>query len=267
MKRFLKIGMISLVALSAAACTRVSTGEVGVRTDFSRNIQTEELLPGSWNQVMFGDVALFPVKDVQADVYDMNPLAADNSTIKDLDVSVIYSIEPGSVADIYIEKSRSFHATDENDGQTYLMYNYIKNITRAATYKVARRYESLKMNDSRAEIETLIREEIVAAMTREKLQNAITISQVQVRAITPADSIVNSANDLVKAQNQQKQKEVEVSTARLEAERQQLLAQNSDQITKYMNAEANKMLAQAALEGKVNTIIVSPGTNSIVNVK
>lgn len=265
MKNKFKIAAISLLALATVGCTRIETGQAGVRTDFSRNIQKEELLPGSWNQTMFGDVDIFPVKDVQVDVFDMNPLASDNSTIKDFDVSVIYSIEPSAVADIYIDKSRSFHAMDD-DGQTYLMFNYIKTITRAATYKVARRYESLKMNDSRAEIEQLIRQEIVVALTQEKLQNALTISQVQVRAITPADAIVESANALVEAQNNTKKKAEELNLAKIESERIATLNQNKGAI-EYMNAMALQNISEGIKEGTVSTIVVPYNFQGIVQVQ
>lgn len=223
-------------------------------------------MAGTWNQTMFGDVSIFPVKDVQADIFDMNPLAADNSTVADFDLSVIYSIEPGSVADIYIEKSRSFHATNDEDGQTYLMYNYIRNIARAAVYKVARRYESLKMNDNRAEIEQLVRQEIVETLTKEKLQNAITISQVQVRAITPADSIVASANALVEAQNNTKRKAEEVKLAELEAQRISVLNQNKGAVD-YMQATAMVTIAEAVKEGKVSSIIIPHNFEGMVSVK
>ena len=50
--------------------------------------------------------------------------------------------------------------------------------------------------------------------TEEKLADKITVSQVQVLAILPADAIVNSANELVRAQCELKTKEVEVQTAK-----------------------------------------------------
>jgi regulator of protease activity HflC (stomatin/prohibitin superfamily) len=99
------------------------------------------------------------------------------------------------------------------------MQNYVALTARNAAYKVARNYESLKMSDNRPLIEQQIRENIIKTLAEEKLADKITVSQVQVRAITPADVIINSANELVRAQNELKTKEVEVQTARKEAER------------------------------------------------
>ena len=264
MKRFLIAPLVIAIGLAATGCTRIETGEVGVRVGFDKQVKQGELLPGSFNQTVVGDVLTFPVKDVQVDVKDMTPLASDNSTVADFDMSVVYSVNPTSVAEIYTTKNRGFHAVTE-DGDTLLMYNYIFQLTRNAAYKVARKYESLKMADNRAEIENLIRAEIVESLNEEKLGNSITISQVLVRQITPAESIVASANALVRAQNEMKQKEVEVKTAKLEAERIAALNANAG-ATKYMEATALVTLAEAVKAGKVQTIVVPYDFKGIVNV-
>lgn len=263
--RFIKFAALSSLVVMASACTRIETGEVGVRIGMDKQVQQGELLPGSLNQVMFGDVLTFPVKDVQVDIVDLTPLASDNSTVKDFDMSIVYSVNPASVSEIYVNKNRGFHAVTE-DGDTLLMYNYIHQLGRNAAYKVARRYESLKMADNRAEIEQLVRAEIVSQLEKEKLAGALNISQVLVRGILPADNIVQSANALVQAQNEQKQKEVEVRTAKLEAERIAALNANAG-ATKYMEATAIVTIAEAVKEGKVNTIVVPYDFKGIVNVK
>lgn len=265
MNKILNAVALAALAFSASACSRVETGEVGVRIGMDKQVQPGELQPGSLNQVVFGDVLTFPVKDVQVDVADLTPLAADNSTVKDFDMAIVYSINPSAVAELYVNKNRGFHAVTE-DGDTLLMYNYIRQLGRNAAYKVARRYESLKMADNRAEIEQLVRAEIVNQLAAEKLDSAINVSQILVRQILPADNIVASANALVQAQNEQKQKEVEVRTAKLEAERIAALNANAG-ATKYMEATAIVTIAEAVRDGKVNTIVIPYDFKGIVNVK
>jgi hypothetical protein len=265
MNRIAKIAVLAGLMATTAACTRIETGEVGVRRAIDKTIETTELMPGSINQTLFGDVMTFPTKDVSVDVADLTPLASDNSTVADFDMAVIYSINPGSVAELYIEKNRGFHA-DTEEGDTLLMYNYIRQLGRNAAYKVARRYESLKMADNRAEIEQLVRQEIIASLASEKLDNSISISQVLVRQVKPAANIVQSANLLVQAQNENKRKEVEVSTAKLEAQRISALNANAG-ATKYMEATAIVTIAEAIKDGKVNTIVVPYDFKGIVNVK
>lgn len=265
MNRYLKLAAVSALAVASAACTRVETGEVGVRRAFDKTIETTELQPGTVNQTIFGDVLTFPTKDVSVDITDMTPLAADNSTVADFDLSVIYSINPTSVAEIYIEKNRGFHAETE-EGDTLLMYNYVRQLGRNASYKVARRYESLKMADNRAEIEQLVRQEIVTQLAAEKLDGVIEVSQVLVRQIKPADNIVASANALVQAQNEQKRKQVEVQTAKLEAERIAALNANRG-ATQYMAAMALQDIAEGVKNGKVHSVVVPYDFKGIINVK
>lgn len=259
------IGKFVTVAATVAfltGCTRIETGEVGVRVGFDKQIKSGELLPGSFNQTMFGDVLTFPVKDVAVDVKNLTPLAKDNSTMKDFDVSVIYNINPTSVSELYVTKSRSFHALTE-DGNTLLMYNYISSATRNAVYKSARNYEALVMSDNRAAIEQQIRESLQETLVVEKLDGKININQVLVRQIVPADSVVASANDLVRAKNELLQKEVEVKTAEAEARRIAALNTNKGAI-EYMNAMAMMNISEGIKNGKVQTIVVPANFDALM---
>lgn len=253
MKRNLMLGVISLAVL-ATGCTRIETGEVGVRVGFDKQIKQGELMPGSFNQVLIGDVLTFPIKDVAVKVEDMTPLARDNSTMKDFDATVIYNVNPLMVSELYSTKNKSFHA--EHKGDTYIMYNYIFNATRNAAYKAARKYDALDMNDNRAQIENEMKDIIIKTLADEKLDGSITISQVLVRQMTPADSVVQSANDLVRSKNEFKQKEVEVQTAKKEAERMNALAAQGSASIAYMNAQAALNISEGIKNGKVQTIVV-----------
>ena len=262
--KFVKLSLVALAVASAVGCARIETGEVGVRVGFDKQIKQGELLPGSFNQTLIGDVITFPVKDVNVNLDNMTPVAKDNSTMKDFDAVVVYNINPQQVAELYSTKNRSFHA--QGGGDTYLMFNYIVQSARNAIYKAARKYEALDMADNRSEMETLVKEEIVRNLAEEKLDGSITISQVFIRNVVPADSVVASANDLVRAKNEQKQKEVEVRTAKLEAERLAALANQSSQSFAYMQAQANLMIAEGIKNGKVSTIVVPQDFKGMVNV-
>jgi hypothetical protein len=261
MKRFVLFGLIG-ASIFATGCTRIETGEVGIRVGFDKQVKQEELLPGSWNQVLIGDVLTFSVKDVQVDVVDMTPLAADNSTVKDFDLAVIYSVNPQSVAEMWVDKNKSFHA-QSNSGDILLMYNYMVQIARNAAYKSARKYESLKMADNRQQIEQEIRDEMIKALAAEKLDTSINVQQVLVRNIMPADNIIESANALVQAQNELKKKQVEVETAKKEAERIAALNANKGAI-EYMQAMALMNISEGIRDGKVQTIVVPANFNALM---
>ncbi len=253
MKRIFTLGILAGAVLMTG-CTRIETGEVGVRVGFDKQVKPGELLPGSFNQTIIGDVLTFPVKDVNVTLNDMTPVAKDNSTMKDFDAVIVYNINPQQVAELYSTKNKSFHA--EHKGDTYVMYNYIVQNARNAVYKSARKYEALDMADNREQMEQQIREEIARNLAEEKLDGSITISQVLIRNIVPADSVVESANALVRAKNEYKQKEVEVATARKEAERMAALANNSASSIAFMNAQAALNISEGIKNGRVQTIVV-----------
>lgn len=253
MKSIVTLSVIAAAVL-ASGCTRVETGEVGVRIGFDKQVQSGELMPGSFNQTIIGDVLTFPVKDVNVTLENMTPVAKDNSTMKDFDAVVVYNINPQTVAELYSTKNKSFHA--EHRGDTYVMYNYIVQNARNAIYKAARKYEALDMADSRSDMEKFIQEEIQRNLADEKLDGSITISQVLIRNIVPADSVVESANNLVRAKNELKQKEVEVKTAEAEARRMAALANNSASSIAFMNAQAALNISEGIKNGKVQTIVV-----------
>jgi regulator of protease activity HflC (stomatin/prohibitin superfamily) len=262
MKNIFKISaIVSLVAL-ATGCTRIETGEVGVRVGFDKQVQSGELLPGSFNQVLIGDVLTFPIKDVNVTLDNMTPVAADNSTMKDFDAVVVYNINPAQVAELYSTKNKSFHA--EFKGDTYVMYNYIVQNARNAIYKAARKYEALDMADKRNEMERFIQDEIVRNMTEEKLDGAITISQVMIRNVVPSDTVVESANALVRSKNELKQKEVEVKTAEAESRRMAALANNSGASIAFMQAQAMLNISEGIKNGKVQTVVVPSNMTSLM---
>ena len=262
MNRFFKLSLIAAAVAMTAACTRIETGEVGVRVGFDKQVQSGELLPGSFNQVLIGDVLTFPVKDVNVVLENMTPVAKDNSTMKDFDAVVVYNINPQQVSELYSTKNKSFHA--EFKGDTYVMYNYIVQSARNAIYKAARKYEALDMADNRDNMENFIKEEVTRNLAEEKLDGSITISQVMVRNVVPSDTVVESANALVRSKNELKQKEVEVKTAEAESRRMAALANNSGASIAFMQAQAMLNISEGIKNGQVQTIVVPSNFNALM---
>lgn len=261
-----RVGLVAAVlgmAVFATGCTRIETGEVGVRVGFDKQVKPGELMPGSFNQTLIGDVLTFPVKDVNVALDNMTPVAKDNSTMKDFDAVVVYNINPNQVSEMYSTKNKSFHATDKS-GDVFLMYNYIVQNARNAIYKAARKYDALDMADNRSEMENMIKDEITRNLAEEKLDGSLTISQVLIRNVVPADSVVASANDLVRAKNELKQKEVEVKTAEAEARRMAALANQSQSSISYMQAQAMLNISEGIKNGKVQTIVVPANFNALM---
>lgn len=264
MIRLIKVGLIIAAVVITSACTRIETGEVGLRVGFDKQVSTGELLPGSFNQTLIGSVMTFPVKEVAVKVDNLTPLAKDNSTMKDFDLTIIYNINQAQVAELYNSKNKSWHAY--TDGDTYLMYNYILTATRNATYKAARKYEALDMGDNRTIMEQEIKETVAKILADEKLDGTITVTQVLIRNITPADAVVQSANELVKSKNELKTEQVKVETAKKRAES---MAANPMAIP-LMKAEAEaeylRELPKAIAAFKGGSLILGSGATPVVNV-
>lgn len=257
--------MLLLIAtlFATTACTRIETGEVGVRIEFDKEVVMEEIPAGKMPQTLWGSILTFQVKDVAVQLENLSPQAKDNSTMKEFDAVVIYNINPSSVAELYVGKNKLQH--ENVNGDIQLMYNYIHLAARNAIYKSARKYDALNMNDYRPDIETEVKELMQKTLTEEALSTAITINQVMVRQILPADAIVQSANEFVKAKNELAKKTVEVETARKEADRISILNSNAGAV-KYMAAMAQLKIAEAVAAGKVNTIIIPQDFKGMINV-
>ena len=263
MNKTFKLSILAAAVVATSSCTRIETGTVGLRVDMSKQIAGVELQPGSWNQTIFGDVLEFQVRSIQVAWDNLTPQTADNSTLKDFDVAMIYEINPTAVSDLWVNQSRSFHTYDK--GEYYLMYKYMTQLLNSATAKAVRKYKALEVADNRANIETDIRNTVDQMLKEEKLDKSITVSQIRVANATPADDIVASANAAVKATNDLKTKQVEVQIAQQEAIRIQTLNSNSQAIP-YMNAMANMEIAKAVREGKVQTIVVPADFKGMLNV-
>lgn len=265
MIKFFKTSIIALAILASTACTRIETGEVGVRIDINNQVQSNELQPGSWNQTLVGRILTFPVRDITVTLDNKTPMTADNSPLADFDITVVYNINPSSVAELYSTKSQSFHA-NTTSGDTMLMYRYMEILVNNASYKVIRNYKSLEIGDNRAKIEQEIKAIVAEQLHEEKLDNAMALTVVQVRNILPNAGILQSATDYVRAQNELKVKETEVAIAKKESERMAALATNSTQSIAYMQAQANMKIAEGIAAGKVQTIVVPMDFRGMVNI-
>ena len=260
----IKVTALALAIMSALpACTRIETGTVGLRVNMSNVVEPNELQPGSWNQTVFGSVLEFPVRSIQVAWNNLTPQTADNSTLKDFDVAMVYDINPTSVSDIWINQSRAFHSFEK--GEWYLMHNYMLQLLNSASVKAVRKYNALSVADNRQNIEIDIKSNVDKMLADEGLDKAVMVSQVRVANATPADDIVASANAAVKATNDLKTKQVEVEIAKQEAQRIQTLNSNSQAIP-YMNAMSQMEIAKAVREGKVHTIVVPADFKGMLNV-
>lgn len=262
--KYLVAFAFAILTVFSTGCARIESGTVGLRVNASKQIEGTELQAGSWNQTLIGSVLEFQVRSIPTGWDNLRPQTADNSTLKDFDVAIVYEVNPTSVSDLWTNQSRSFHVYEHGD--YLLMKNYMSQILNSASAKAVRKYKALDVADNRSNIEKDIHDILVDMLKEEKLEKSITVSQVRVTNAVPADDIVASANAAVRAQNDLKTKQVEVEIAKQEAIRIQTLNSNAQAIP-YMNAMAGMEIAKAIREGKVHTVVIPSDFKGIVNVK
>lgn len=249
-----KLLVLLLAVALSSACTRIETGEVGVRLNANKQIEGAEMMPGSWNQTLIGSVLEFPVRDIIINLNDKKYQTSDSAALDDFDVTFVYSINPTSVAELYSTKSRAFHA--EGKEGVYLMYTYLETLVNNAAYKAVRAYAALEVSDKREPIEKAIFDIVSEKLRAEKLDTSIIPGAVNVRSIMPNKDILASATRYVSAQNELRVKQTEVDIAKKESERMAALANNSTASIAYMNAQAALNISEGIKNGKVQTIVV-----------
>jgi regulator of protease activity HflC (stomatin/prohibitin superfamily) len=266
MKVFRSIGLALAAAVLAlsAGCTRIETGEVGIRQNLDKTISTTELQPGSWNQTLIGDVLTFPVKDITVSLENKQPLTADNTALSDFDLTVVYNLNPSAVGELYTTKSRAFHSVA--GGDIFLMHQYMETLVNNATYKAIRGYNALDVADKRVDIEKSIRDSVQEQLKAEKLDTSLHVSVVQVRSILPNKQILDAATNYVRAQNDLKVKQTEVEIAKKESERMAALAFNSEKSVAFMDAQARLNISEGVKTGKVQTVVIPADFKGFVNV-
>lgn len=256
--------LITVAAVNMTACTRIGTGEVGIRTDMNNEVVLQEKLPGSWNQEIVGHILHAQTKDIYLALDNQKPLTSDNTPLSDFDMTVIYSVNPGTAADLYANKSKGFHEV-ERDGSVHLMKNYVATLANNAMQKSVREYKALEVADKRDLLEKAIHDHIVQSLAAEKLEGSIIVGAVQIRTIVPNEQIQASATAYVRSQNELKIKNNEVAIAEAESRRMAALSANSVQSIAYMNAQATLNISEGVKNGKVHTIVVPVDFKGIVN--
>jgi regulator of protease activity HflC (stomatin/prohibitin superfamily) len=258
---------IALIAISAAACTRIETGEVGLRITYDKQIEMQEIPAGKMPQTLVGDVLTFPVRDIGGSLEDKRPLTKDDVALKQVDLSYVYSVSPTAVAELWTKQPRSFHLMNEKQGDTYLMAVRMNTLVNNALYESVRKYSTKEVNDKRQAIEQDVTDIVARTLKNDKLEGVLTLTSVQVRAIDIPDSIRDSAAAVVRSQNELAVAATQVEIAKKEAERMAALASNSGQSIAYMDAQARLNISEAVKAGKVSTIVIPHDFKGIVNVK
>jgi regulator of protease activity HflC (stomatin/prohibitin superfamily) len=252
-----------LLCLMFVGCTRVETGHVGVRVDFSGNVEPQERTVG-WHQTMIGHLIVYVANEMTISLDNLHPQTKDRSTLDDLDLAFTYSVDPSAIADLVVKyKGRDMHL---QNGDIYPLGQYVVNVMTTATSDIFAKYDALDANNNREKIRVEIREQVSKVLKEDGLDTRIRVHQVFIKNLQIAKQLQESALRVISAQNDLKAKEYEVQTARKEADRLAFLSKNFSNIA-YMNAKANGDIAEGIKAGKVQTVVIPYDFRGLLQVK
>lgn len=219
------IVMSVVVAMSLAACGSVETGQVGVRTTFSGEVEQQELQQGFYTSVT-SDVRKYTVKQIPVTLADLKPKAADNLRLQDFDVTVYYAVNPASVADLVVKYNNST-AYDTNTDIGYPAYNLVEQVARSAANEAVAKVPSMQLNDKRTEMEAFIKESLQKEFDKSD-KGTIIIERVNITNILTDATVEDSIRAVAASENRKKQAQNELEVAKVEAETLRVRSQSLD---------------------------------------
>lgn len=262
--------LIVLLAFLAVGCGRIGTGHVGVRTDFNKTVESVELQPG-WYGAVFTSVDEFVIKETEMPLNDMKPKAKDNLSLRDLDVSIFYTVNPGMVSDVLVKYAGMSQIG--GDGFWYPAFSLVERVGRGAVYDATAQFDSLTIHTRRSELETAIHQRVQSEMDKSD-KGVFVVTKVIVRQVVTDPALEQAIQQSVQVQKQIEAKKGQIDLARAEAERQRveadgtaranqiLAASLTDQFLRY---ESIKMQGAFAKQG-THTVLMQPGAQPLVNV-
>jgi regulator of protease activity HflC (stomatin/prohibitin superfamily) len=270
----LGVAAVVLATLGLGSCTTIETGNVGVKSSFGQ-IDLDEVPAGfTFKAPMFTSINNYNVREIPLDLQNLTPKAKDNLSLKDMDVSIFYEVNPARVADVVAE-FKGQTPWDSENGVYLPGQGIVERFSREAVYDVVSRLESLTIHQRR---------ELLVGDVKNQLQlkldkispSTFTITNVVIRAITTDPSIEASIRNAVKAQKMLEQMEVQTEIAKKQAEVAVTKAEGEAQANRALAAsltpellrkQQNDVMLAFAESGNASTIVLPSNATPLVNIK
>jgi hypothetical protein len=246
---------ILLLTLTAGQFTTISTGENGLYVGFDGQVKNEVLTPGI-NYDGFGSIKVFNTRKITVTANDLRPKTKDNTIMKEMDVTVTYSINPNSLYEFYTNYDLTNHGIAEN-GQLQLMSSYISRLITSAVNQSVDEFPALAVNSNLEQIQDTIKTNLSEAIRKNGLEGKITIDSIIVGKADLPDDLVASVNRVVAAQSGLKEQQVKTETAQLKAEENKALA--STVTTQSLEYQRNEILKAAFQNGSIQKMVIING--------
>ena len=240
----------------------IESGNVGVRKTLGK-VNPEEVSPGlNFRVPVVTRITEFVGKEIAIDLTDLTPKAADNLSLRDMDVTVFYKAASEQIADLYVKYANA-HQYDKESDSYFPAYRLVYREARRAAYETVAEIDSLTMHKKREQIA-----DSIEARLQETLDSndpgVFEVTRVVIRSVLTDPSIEESIREAVANQKRLEAKQVMVEIERKNAEIEAIRAQgiadanniiNQTLTTEYLQHELNLTLQKFAETG-ANTIVV-----------
>ena len=258
-KAIVAITLFGVIAFMSAYT--VETGNVAVERTLGK-VDHEEKGQGLNFKMPFLTNSLeFSAKEIAIDINDLTPKAADNLSLKDLDVSVFYRVPNDRISELFVKYAAA--AARGADGVYMPAYGLMYREARSAIYEQVARIDSLQLHKQREILQLAVLEELQGRLEKTDPGDLV-ITRVVVRALNTDPSIEAAIRDAVEAEKRLEAKQVQVEIAKkdaeIEIERAKGIAEanniiNSSLTAEYLQHEVNTALLRFAdNEGSVVVI-------------
>ncbi len=228
--------VIGIVAYLSAYT--VQSGHVAVERTLGKVNHNEQLQGLNFKAPFLTTKQEFSAKEIAIDIDDLKPKAADNLSLRDLDVSVYYRVPPERISELYVKYAAS--AIRGPDGIYLPAYGLVVREARAAIYEKVSEIESLQLHKQRELLQNEVLSELQGRLEKSD-SGDIFVTRVVVRALNTDPSIEAAIRDAVEAEKRLEAKQVQVEIAKkdaeIEIERAKGIAEANTIINKSLTAE------------------------------
>lgn len=232
----------------------VQTGHVAVERTLGKVNHEEQLQGLNFKMPFLTSRQEFSSKEIAIDINDLTPKAADNLSLKDLDVSVFYRVPQDRVSELFVKYAAA--SGRGADGVYLPAYGLVVREARSAIYEQVSEIDSLQLHKQREFLQTEVLEELQARLERSD-PGDIQITRVVVRALNTDPSIEAAIRDAVEAEKRLEAKQVQVEIAKKDAE---IEIERAKGIAEA-NAIINSSLTAEYLQHEVNTALLEFADN------
>lgn len=220
----LGVGGIFVLLFVFTNITTITTGENGLYKSFNGIIEPKVLTEG-FQLDGLGSIEKFNTRRITVSADDLKPKTKNGTVMKDVEVTVTYSVAPTALFEFYTGYDMSNHGVTSN-GQILLMSNYISKLITSAVSQSFDETDSLQVNANLEKIQDEIQKNLEIALQKKGLDGKITINSVIVGKADLPDTLVDSLNRVVVAESAFREQEQKTKTAQSKAEEQRILAQS-----------------------------------------